>query len=145
SAKVVAPVVDGDHSRRLWVRSLSSLTGDVLPDTEGAAQPFWSPDSKSIGYFAHGKLRVIPALGGPSIPVATSYNYRGGTWNASGIILFGTSDLPISRVPASGGTASPAIPTGEGSTSQWGLFPWFLPDGRRFLFFELHAGVSRLS
>src|SRR5262249_32609992 len=127
--KLAATVVDSERFRKLWVRSLSSLSWEILPDTDGATRPFWSPDSKSLGYFAHQKLRIIPASGGPSRPITASLNYGGGTWNADGTILVGDTSEPFIRVPASGGAASAEGPPGLRVVS-----PWFLPDGRRFLF-----------
>src|SRR5262245_51688148 len=127
--KLAATVVDAGRFRKLWVRSLSSLSGEILPDTDGATRPFWSPDSKSIGYFAHQKLRIVPASGGPSRPITASLNYGGGTWNADGTILVGDNAELFTRVPASGGA-----PSAEGPSGFRAAFPWFLPDGRRFLF-----------
>jgi hypothetical protein len=57
-------IPDGGKSH-LWVRSLDSLTAQPLAGTEGATQPFWSPDDRFLGFFAEGKLKRIEASGGP--------------------------------------------------------------------------------
>ncbi len=121
----------------LWVRPLTSLTAQPLAGTEGAYFSFWSPDSKSIGFFAEGKLKRIEVNGGPALALADAPFGVGGTWvqdgNSGGVILFPPNFAgPILRVPASGGTASPATKLRTGETSH--RLPWFLPDGRHFLY-----------
>lgn len=123
----------------LFVQSLDALSAQPLAGTEGAAFPFWSPDSRFIGFFASGKLRRIEANGGPSQTIADASaggGGRGGTWNRSGIIVFtpGTGEA-LYRVPAAGGTpiAVTELDTKLGETSH--RFPEFLSDGERFLYF----------
>jgi len=119
---------------KLWVRSLR--TGDVAPvaGTEGATFPFWSADSRSIGFFAGGKLRTIEASGGPSQVLADAPTPRGGTWGPDGTIVY-TPDFQggIWRVPASGGTpkALTQVDASKHSTHRW---PWMLPDGKHVLY-----------
>lgn len=123
----------------LWVRSLDALTAQPLAGTEGATFPFWSPDSRFIGFFGAGKLRRIDANGGPPQTIADAAGGgggRGGAWNRKGIIVFtpGTGDA-LYRVPAAGGTpvAVTELDTKQGETSH--RFPEFLSDGDRFLYF----------
>lgn len=121
----------------LLVRPLDALTAQPLAGTEGASFPFWSPDSKSIGFFASGKLKRIEVIGGPSAALADARFPLGGTWvqngSGGGVILFTPAiNGPILRVPASGGTASPATKFRAGETNH--SFPSFLPDGRHFLY-----------
>jgi eukaryotic-like serine/threonine-protein kinase len=123
-------------SGTLWVRPLNSLTAEPLAGTEGAYFPFWSPDSKSIGFFANGKLKRIEVNGGPALALADAPLGIGGTWvqdgNSGGVILFANYIGPILRVSGGGGTASPVTKLRTGETSHH--FPWFLPDGRHFLY-----------
>jgi eukaryotic-like serine/threonine-protein kinase len=130
----------------LWVRSLTSLTAQPLAGTEGAILPFWSPDSKSIGFFAGGKLQRIEVAGGPALTLADVPVARGGTWalptgsggNGGGVILFTpTANGPILRIPAGGGAVSPITKLRPGEVSH--RFPWFLPDGRHFFYSATHA------
>jgi eukaryotic-like serine/threonine-protein kinase len=119
----------------LWVRPIDSLEALALPGTEDAAFPFWSPDSRMIGFFAAAKLKKIEATGGPPLTICDAPNPRGGTWNQEGVILFTPNlNVPIYRVSASGGAPTPvtSLDPGKGeSTHRW---PQFLPDGRHFLY-----------
>jgi Tol biopolymer transport system component len=134
----LAFVAAADGASQLWVRSLDSLSAQSLNGTDGAAYPFWSPDSRFIGFFADGKLRKIEASGGPPITLSSSRrNISGGTWNRDGVIVFGVlGGGPMYRVEAAGGEATPLtkLDQSRGEASQ--RFPSFLPDGRHFLYFS---------
>jgi len=128
-------------SEPLWVRPLNSLAAQPLAGTEGASYPFWSPDGKSIGFFAGGKLKRIEATGGPALTLADAPAGRGGTWgppdgnggNSGGVILFNsTRTSPILGIPAGGGAVSPVTKIRPGEVSH--RLPWFLPDGRHFFY-----------
>jgi serine/threonine protein kinase/Tol biopolymer transport system component len=127
----------------LYVRALNSLTAQPLAGTEGAIHPFWAPDSRSLGFFADGKLKRINASGGPTQELAIAGRGRGGAWNRDGTILFapGINDL-LMRVPAGGGTPTPASRMAPGENSH--RWPSFLPDGKHFLFWQRgpHSGVA---
>lgn len=95
-------------SMTLWVRDLDSRDAKPLPGTESAAFPFWSPDSRGIGFFTPSKLRIVPATGGPSRDIAGVVLGRGGTWNREGIIVFCPRPVgPLHHVSAAGGTPRP--------------------------------------
>lgn len=79
---------EGGVGRALWVRSLDSFSARALPGTEGALFPFWSTDSRSIGFFADRKLKTIAVSGGPALTVCDAPNPRGGTWSRDDVILF---------------------------------------------------------
>jgi eukaryotic-like serine/threonine-protein kinase len=119
----------------LWVRPIASLQAQPLAGTESPAFPFWSPDGRFIGFFADGKLKKIEASGGPPLTLCDAPIPRGGTWNREGVILFTpTVNAPVHRVSASGGQAAPltTINQANGETSH--RWPYFLPDGRHFLY-----------
>jgi len=125
----------GDHRRMLWVRALDELDARALPGTEDASFPFWSPDGRSVGFFAENRLKRVELAGGSARTLATgmSADARGGAWGPDGTILFspGSSSVGLMQVPAGGGTATHALPLREGDrTYRW---PSFLPDGRHFL------------
>ena len=128
-----------DRKATLWVRPIDSLTARPLPDTEGASYPFWSPDSRFLGFFAKGKLKKIEASGGPSQTICDAPIGRGGSWSPDGVIIFAPRNrAPIHRVSASGGSATPVTQfEGKEGSHRW---PWFLPDGRHFLFLVLGGG-----
>jgi serine/threonine protein kinase len=120
-----------DGKRLLWVRSMDSLNAQPLTGTEGGSAPFWSPDSRSIGYFANGKLLKVEAAGGRSQGLCEVKELSGGTWNRDGVILFGGPD-GLHRVSAQGGT--PTLVTKIDPTEEAHRWPYFLPDGRHFVF-----------
>ena len=109
-------------------------TGEIrkLPDGQS---PFWSPDSRSIAFFQDGKLKRIDVSGGPAVTITDSGDGRGGTWNADGTIVFTPHwRNALHKVAASGGKSTPVskLDTSLGETTH--RWPWFLPDGRHFLY-----------
>lgn len=142
-AAVVSPdgtklaLVAKDSSGRnlLWVRPLDSFEAKPLPGTENPAFPFWSPDSRFIGFFAAGKLKKIDASGGPPQSLCDSPVARGGSWNRDGVVLFASlPDGPLFRVSSNGGSPEQVtrFDPSRGETSH--RWPFFLPDGQHFLF-----------
>jgi Tol biopolymer transport system component len=127
----------GSNQRRaqLFLRAFDSINAQALPGTEGGGQPFWSPDSRSIGFFAENKLKRIDVPGGP-VQVLTNGSLGGGaTWNRDGVILFnGQATAGIFRVAASGGPIS-EVTRLDSPRELRHLLPTFLPDGRHFLFY----------
>jgi serine/threonine protein kinase len=131
----IAFVATSSGTTVLWVRPLSGSSAQPLAGTEGASFPFWSPDSRFIGFFANGKLKKIEASGGPPQTLADASTGRGGTWNREGVILFApTTRESIHRVSASGGEASPVTKLDVEASEFSHRWPVFLPDGRRFLY-----------
>jgi len=122
--------------QQLWLRALDASQFRPLPGTEDAQYPFWSPDSRYIGFFAQRKLKKIPAGGGPPQTLCDVGYARGGTWNRDGVILFGQSGGPLQQVSSAGGVAT-TVATSEGGRAY--RYPVFLPDGRHFLY-TLPAG-----
>ena len=137
----IAFVAHSADAKTLWVRPLNSDLAQQLEGTQGASHPFWSPDGRSLGFFANGKLMKITASGGAISPVADAPNSRGGAWGADDVLIFCPNYLgPLMRVSAQGGTATPAttVDTSKHSTHR---FPWFLPDGKHFLYIATsHSG-----
>jgi len=113
----------------LWLRQLDSTSVQLLAGTRGAANPFWAPDGRSVGFFANNQLRTIDLATGTVRALCAARGSRtSGTWNQDGVILFSTDvQNPIRRVDARGGTPVAAT-TGEA------FRPNFLPDGQRFLY-----------
>jgi len=127
---------------RLWIRPLDRTTGTILPGTDDGNYPFWSPDSRQIGFFADGKLKVVGLSGEAPQILADAPRGRGGAWHPDGVILFApTFSGPLHRVPAAGGLSAPVTALDASRGDQGHIFPRFLPGGDRFLFFV--AGPSR--
>lgn len=125
---------------RLWVRALDSLTAQPLAGTDEASYPFWSPDSRFIGFFSGGKLRKIEAAGGPSQTLCDAPEPRGGTWNADGVIVFAPRSADVLlRVPAGGGAPEPLTTLDASRKEMSHSHPRFLPDGRHFLYLAISA------
>ena len=117
---------------QVWIRALGSTRPQPLPGSEGADYVFWSPDGRDLGFFADGKLKRMPATGGPVTSVCAAASSRGASWSARGEIVFTPSPFsPLLRVPATGGTPVP-ITAPEGRESH--RLPHFLPDGRHLLY-----------
>jgi len=130
----VAFVAFANGTPRLWIRDLDSLTARELSDTDGAKLPFWSPDSRSIGFFTSIDLRRIDAtFGVGAVILARALDARGGAWNADGTIVFSPNAVgPLYQVNSAGGTPAPVTTLSAGETSH--RWPKFLPDGRTVLY-----------
>ena len=125
-------IVYRDGKTRLYLRSLDSPEWQPLSGTDAARTPFWSPDSRFIGFFADGALKVIPAAGGPARVLCSETGPgKGGTWSRSGVILFGSErdrcGAWMRRVACAPWWAktTPRIQP---------RFPVFLPDGNHFFY-----------
>jgi serine/threonine protein kinase/Tol biopolymer transport system component len=128
----------------LWVQPLNSGTAHPLAGTEGATFPFWSADSRYLGYFAGGKLNKIDASGGLPQAVCDAPTGRGGTWSKDGTIVFASDQAgPLMQVDSTGGTPVAATETAPGVGAPLHRLPWFLPDGTHFLYFSISvSGVD---
>jgi hypothetical protein len=119
----------------LYVQHVGSSGVTLLPGTQGASYPFWSPDGAYVGFFANGKLQKIAISGGTPQVLATGLAGRGGSWGSKGIILFAAdAQSPLQRINADGTGIAPAtlsIRTKDDQSHRW---PLFLPDGDHFLF-----------
>ena len=137
--KLVFAAADQDG---LWVRDLDALDWRRLPGTERATTPFWSPDSRHVGFIVDDTLRRVDTTGGPpetvtSVPAAALLS---GNWNRHGDIVLGSwgggSGGPIWRVPAAGGTATAVTQVDTSKEEFVHTWPTFLPDGNHFLYFR---------
>jgi len=125
-----------DGIGRIWVRDLRSRDVRALAGTENGEYPFWSPDSRHLGFFVNRKLKKIPVEGGASVEICDVYEPRGGSWGRDGVIVLAPHWRgPISRVSATGGKpveVTKLDPSRNETTHRW---PSFLPDGKHFLYF----------
>ncbi len=135
-ARLAFVALDKEGKNALWVRGLSASAAQQISGTEGAMFPFWSPDSKRIGFFADGKLKIV-GIGGEAVQILCEAQAgRGGTWSRDGTIVFAPFIAgPLYRISDSGGAESSVtrMPReGGGQAHRW---PYFLPDGDHFLYF----------
>jgi Tol biopolymer transport system component len=119
----------------LYLRPLDAPEARALPGTEGASYPFWSPDSRFVGFIASGKLKKIDIAGGPPQTLCGAAQDRGGAWNRDGVILFAPDyNGPLYRVSASGGSPAPFTTLDASREETLHRWPYFLPDGQHFLY-----------
>jgi hypothetical protein len=132
--RLLAFVANVKGKSTLFVRPLDTLTARALPGTDGASRPFWSPDSRDIGFQANGKLQRIGVNEGAPRIICDLPQARGATWNADGVIVFNSrANNALNRVAGSGGTPQPLTAVDE-KTESFHYWPQFLPDGKHFLY-----------
>ncbi len=125
---------------RIWLRPMESLEAQQLQGTEGAKRPFWSPDSRFLGFIAGGKLKKVAVNGGPPVVLCDAPTGADGSWGRKDVILFdGAQADPILRVSAAGGVAAPVAWVDSARTVVQVGWPEILPDGRHFLFLAMGA------
>ena len=129
---------DSAGTFRIWLRPLESLEAKVLDGTEGAVQPFWSPDGRSLGFFANMKLKKVSVTGGPPEILCDAPDARGASWGKDGVIVFAPAAAgSLYRVSAEGGIASEILRLDSSREETALRWPQFLPDGKHFLFVAL--------
>jgi eukaryotic-like serine/threonine-protein kinase len=140
--QVAFTAVDRSGQRSLWVRPLDTLEARALPGTDDADTPFWSPDSKLIGFFSHSKLKKVDPNGGqPEVICDAGADPGGATWNRDGVIVFAPNfEGVLYRVAASGGQPLAITEAYKAYDETNHIWPEFLPDGRHFLFLVYGKG-----
>ncbi len=133
-SRVAFPAPQGNQPA-LWVRSLDSADAKVIPGTGGASQPFWSPDSRSLGFFTTDRLLRVDLVVGPAREICeAAIPSGGGTWSRDGTIVFTPKPSgELYKVPASGGVPQPATKLDQSRGESIHRFPEFLTDGKHFL------------
>ena len=126
---------DADGEVRIFVRNLDEVRPRVLAGTENAQYPFWSPDSKNLGFFADGKLKKVSASGGQPLTLCDAPDGKGGSWGAEGVILFAPEAAKqIQRVSQLGGEPVDVTTFDQERGDDSHRHPRFLPDGKHFLY-----------
>ena len=137
SSAVAYVAIDTQGQILLWLRKLNESHARPLPGTDGANFPFWSADSRSLGFFSGGKLKTISVEGGSPSVICDAVLGRGGAWNSDGTIIFApTYESGLFRVPSTGGTPQPVtkLDKSKHDSHRW---PLFLPDGKHFLYLAI--------
>lgn len=139
--RYLAFVARDPHTRdtNLWVRSLDAVNARLLPGTEGASRPFWSPDSASLAFFADRTLKVVTFKNDVVRPLADiRVGPGGGAWSANGTIVFADRISPLYAISASGGEVRRLTSVNQETGEQSHQWPSFLPDGRHYMF-DVHS------
>jgi serine/threonine protein kinase len=132
--KIAFTATSADGKRMLYIRNLDSSEVKLLPGSENALEPFWSPDSRSIGYGSNGKLKRSDLRGTNAQVLCDAGRLIGGTWSKDRIIVFAPDySMPLMQVPAQGGEPKQVEMQGDHLNADH-RSPYFLPDGRHFLF-----------
>jgi eukaryotic-like serine/threonine-protein kinase len=145
----VVMVANREGVESLRLRSLDTNGTRQLAGTEGAGQPFWSPDSRSVAFFAQGRLKKLLIAGGQPITICETGDGRGGTWNRDGVIVFKSerpetedpSSRGLQQVDADGGPLTSATTVNEPNVRSH-AWPHFLPDGQHFLYVAISASAD---
>jgi Tol biopolymer transport system component len=133
----LAMVAYSDQANKyvIWTHQVGSPAQTTVPGTEDASHPFWSPDDRSIGFFANGKLKKVDISGGSPQVLCDAPHGRGGAWNRQGTILFSPEAFGgLSRVSSAGGTPTEVTKPDASRSETSHRWPVFLPDGRHFLY-----------
>jgi Tol biopolymer transport system component/tRNA A-37 threonylcarbamoyl transferase component Bud32 len=141
-ATTLAMVLVSDQQRTsaLWIRSFDSTAPRMVPGTEAARGPFWSPDGRFIGFFAGGKLKKVDVAGGPPFVLCDAPSNLGGTWGRDGTIVFSTGKAALLKVSQAGGAPTAATREDEGLSQ---VRPVFLADGRHFYYWSGTAAAGK--
>jgi eukaryotic-like serine/threonine-protein kinase len=128
-------------TQQLYLRAMDSIETRPIPGTEGATEPFFSPDGQWAGFFAGGKLKKILVSGGAAMTLGDAGNPRGASWGSQGMIVFSpTTNAPLQQVPVAGGSSQPLTRFEKGDVCHW--WPDFLPGSNAVLFAAGPSGIN---
>ena len=129
----------------IWVRPMSSTTAYQLQGTVATGRPFWSPDSRELGFFAGGSFKKVAAAGGPVQLVGESKNASDGAWSKDYVLFDATVGDSIRGIPVTGGPVMPLSTLDRAIGETQHAWPFALPDGKHFLFQAFRSGRGRTS
>jgi len=136
--RIVFLAAGKDGKQMLWLRSIDSSSAAALAGTENAIGPFWSPDSRWVGFSANSHLQKVNVAAGGQPQVICDIEVRSaGTWNSEGVIVFPQGGKPLHRVSAAGGTPAPILSFDAARGEIYQAAPYFLPDGRHLLYLSV--------
>jgi serine/threonine protein kinase len=132
--------------RELWIRDLDTTLPRKLAVIEANIPelPIWSADSRRIVFFDGTKPKRIDVAGGPPLTIADTESAApgSGSWNRDDVIIFGRLNSGLFRMPLAGSPEPlTELDKSRGETAHWA--PWFLPDGRHFLYVAITADPEK--
>jgi len=134
--------VSPDGRQQLWLRPLDGFAAQPLPGTDGVRAPFWSPDSRYLGFFDGTSLKKAAISGGSPQTLCAASAGGGGSWNSDGVIIFSSgTGGPLWKISEDGGTPAPLTTLDQSRQELTHFAPWFLPDGRHFLYTAVRPAV----
>ncbi|MCU0248400.1 MAG: serine/threonine-protein kinase [Bryobacter sp.] len=133
-SKLAFVAISPEGRRQLYLRNLDQPESRLVPGSEDSGAPFWAPDSRWLAFSSRTRLIKLDTQSGQVTPICPINGIGAGTWNRDGVILFGDGTGPIKRVLAAGGEAAPALELDAGREESGHRDPYFLPDGRQFLY-----------
>jgi hypothetical protein len=137
---------DSSGVSRLYVRVLDAPQARVLQGTEGASLPFWSPDSRTVAFFAKAKLQKVTLDGSPPVVLCDAPDARGGTWSNAGTIVFAPDrESGLLQVSDRGGQGAPVTKLDKSLGELGHRYPEFLPDGKHFLYTAIGTGDEQVT
>ena len=142
--RYLAMTASADKQTAIWVRSLETAEMRRLPETEGVASSLvWSPDSRFIAFTVGRRLKRVDLAGGPAQTVCDlDSELRGGAWAPDGSLVISTALGPLRKVPAGGGIPVGLTLNTPGAADKTDINPFFLPDGRHFLYSRGASGAT---
>ena len=140
--RIAFTATSSDGKNMLYVREMDSADAKLLPGSDNPLEPFWSPDSKSVAYGSNGKLKRSDLDGGNAQVLCDAARMVGGSWNKNGIIIFVPDyRTMVAQVPARGGEPQALAMNVEQADTERDRYPYFLPDGRHFVFYREQKGI----
>lgn len=130
----------------VWVRPMSGLDARAVPGTQTATFPFWSPDGKSLGFFADNQMKIVDLNGSAPVTVAEAPFGRGGAWAADGTIVFSPSTLAgLMKVNVSGSAKAVTLTNLDTTTFSSHRWPFALPDGKHYIYSAINHDSGKSS
>ncbi len=127
--------------QQLYLRPLAGLEAQPIPGTEGATEPFFSPDGQWLGFFAGGKVKKVLLSGGEALSLGDASDPRGASWSSKGMIIFSPTRVSgLQQVSAMGGTPQPLTRLEKDESSH--RWPEFLSGGNALLFAAGYSGAN---
>jgi len=134
---------DSSFTPSVYIRPMDQIAAVPVPGTQGVRRAYWSPDSREVAFVADKKIQRVAIGGGAPITVCAAQGGADLSWGATGLILMdGQRTDSLQVVPAGGGELRPATRIDRAAGEVGTAWPYFLPDGKSFLFIGSRTGTT---